>query len=317
MSFEAMPEPIVVLVGPTGVGKTDAACALAEGLDAEIISCDSMQVYRRIPVLTQQPTAEQRARVPHHLIDFLEPSETFSAAQFRQRATALIADIRARGRRVLIVGGTGLYVRALLDGLCDAPSADLPLRRQLMAEAESTGPEALHARLAQHDAAAAAKIHQRDVRRIVRALEVLTLTGEPLSQRWRTTEGLADHETVIQLGLTQPRAVLYRRIDERTARLLKAGAVEEVRALRAQPLSHTARQVLGFGEIAGALDGAYDWAEAERLLARNTRHYARRQLIWFRRDRRIQWHEAGEAETAAQIVRHLLTRCAPSVVSHD
>ncbi len=298
---------MVVLVGPTGVGKTDVACALAEPLSAEIISCDSMQVYRRMAVLTQQPTAEQRGRAPHHLVDCLEPSESFSVADFVRRATTRINDIRARGRRVLLVGGTGLYVRALLDGLCDAPPADPVVRARLVEESRLVGPETLHARLVREDAVAAAKIQPRDLRRIVRALEVFELTGEPLSRLWRQTSGLADREPIMQLGLTRPREALYRRIDERAAHLLKDGAVEEVRALRDRTLSHTASQVLGLNEIAGALDGRYDWVEAERLLARNTRHYARRQLIWFRRDRRIQWHALESRDTAEMAAERLLS----------
>ena len=296
----------MVLVGPTGVGKTDVACALAEQLSAEIISCDSMQVYRRMAVLTQQPTPEQRARAPHHLIDCLAPSETFSAADFARRATTLIGDIRARGRRILLVGGTGLYVRALLDGLCDAPAADPALRARLVEEGRTIGPEALHARLVREDAAAAAKIQPRDLRRIMRALEVVTISGKPLSQWWQETSGLLAQETVIQLGLTRSREELYRRVDERTVRMLKGGAVEEVRALRGQAVSRTAAQVLGLGEITGALEGRYDWVEAERLLARNTRHYARRQLIWFRRDRRIQWHALESRDTAGMAAERLL-----------
>ena len=298
--------PPVVLVGPTGVGKTEVACALAEQLDAEIISCDSMQVYCHMAVLTQQPTDAQRLRVAHHLVHCVQPFEAFSVAQFRERATAMLTHIRARGKRVLLVGGTGLYVRALLDGLCLAPPADLILRARLMQQSRTVGPEALHAFLAQLDPLAASRIQRRDLRRIIRALEVFTLTGQPLSRLWEQTEGLSDREPVIQCGLTRPRETLYRRIDERTTRLLQEGAVEEVRALRERSLSQTARQVLGFNEISGALEGHYNWAEAQRLLARNTRHYARRQLIWFRRDKRIQWYEAQPFDTTQAIAERLL-----------
>lgn len=309
-----MSRPVAVLVGPTGVGKSEVACALAERLDAEIISCDSMQVYRRMAVLTQQPTTAQRARVTHHVVDCLEPSETFSAAAFARRAATLIREIRARNKRALLVGGTGLYVRALLDGLCAAPAADPVVRARLVKQGRLAGPEALHAELARQDAVAAAKIQPRDLRRIVRALEVLTISGQPLSQWWRETEGLAAHEAVLQLGLARPRQTLYRRIDERAARMFKEGAIDEVRALRGQPMSHTAQQVLGFGEIVGALEGRYDWTEAERLLARNTRHYARRQLIWFRRDARIRWWEAADAEAPDRTAERLMDAVADAVL---
>lgn len=292
---------VVALIGPTAVGKTEWSLELARRLDAEIVSCDSMQVYRRMAVLTQQPTPVQRAAVPHHLLDCVEPTESFNVGQYRQAAQAAIDGIRRRGKTALIVGGTGLYLRALMDGLCEAPPADEAVRRRLQAAAELEGIPALHARLRQVDPIAAGKIHSNDARRLVRALEVYELTGKPLSSFWAWDRGRPSPITV--LGLARDRAQLYERINRRVERMIRdEDVLGEVRPLLDVPLSQTARQVHGLKYLASYLRGEQPLDEVVPLWQRQVRQYARRQLIWFRADPRIRWMDAATAAMSPLLV---------------
>ncbi len=280
----------VYLVGPTGVGKTAAALALADRTPLEIVSADSMQVYRGLDILSAKPTREERARVPHHLVDILDVTETFSAAEFKRLAEDAIAAIQGRGTLPLVVGGTGLYVKALADGLFDGPEASSDVRQQLLAEAETRGPEALHARLAGVDPAAAARIATNDLRRVVRALEVYETTRRPISEQqteWQRPRAC------LMLGLHMPRAMLYRRIEERVGAMFEAGAVEEVRRLVEAGIeqSATAMQAIGVAEIIALLRGERTLDETKHAVKGNTRRYAKRQLTWFRKDARIQWYD--------------------------
>ena len=295
---------MIALIGPTAVGKTELSLTLAHRLDAEIVNCDSMQVYRRMAVLTQQPTPAQRADVAHHLLDCVEPTAPFNVGQYRQAARAAIEDIRRRGKPVLIVGGTGLYLKALTDGLCDAPPADAGVRERLMSAAGLDGIPVLHARLQRVDPAAAAKIHPRDARRVVRALEVYELTGKPLSSFWTWDRTRPSPITVI--GLTRDRSQLSERINRRVERMIRdEGVLEEVRALLGIPLSPTARHVHGLRYLTSSLRGEQSLEEIVPLWQQQVRQYARRQLIWFRADPRIQWLDLT-AQTTAQCVLHLL-----------
>jgi tRNA dimethylallyltransferase len=272
----------LILTGPTGSGKTPLAVELAERLGGEIVSMDSMAVYRGMDIGTAKPTAEERRRVPHHLLDVLDPWESASVAWWLGEAHRCCQEIAARGRRALIVGGTPLYLKALLRGLFPGPPADETLRRRLEREAASAGPEALHGQLARVDPVAAGRLHPNDLRRVVRALEVWELTGRPISSwqlQWSPAEG---HPSC--LCLTLPRAELYARIDARVMRMFADGLVDEVRALRSlpRPLSREAGQALGYKEVGLHLDGRASLEDTVTRVQARTRQLAKRQLTWFR-----------------------------------
>jgi tRNA dimethylallyltransferase len=277
----------LILTGPTGSGKSRLALTLAERLGAEIISMDSMALYRHMDVGTAKPGAEERSRIPHHLLDVLHPWESASVAWWLEQAAACCRDIEHRGKRVLFVGGTPLYLKALLYGLFDGPPADEEVRRRLTEQAEREGPQALHDRLARLDPASAARLHPNDVRRVIRALEVHELTGRPLSAwqtQWTPTPANTAGENRC-LCLDLPRDVLYQRIDRRVERMIAAGLVEEVRALRrlGRPLSREASQALGYKEMFAYLDGKATLPETSARIQTRTRNFAKRQLTWFRR----------------------------------
>ena len=278
----------LVLTGPTASGKTQLGIELAQALGAEIIAMDSMTLYRGMDVGTAKPTSTERAAVRHHLIDVLDPWESASVAWWLERAAECCRDIEGRGKRVLFVGGTPLYLKALLCGLFDGPPADHALRQQLEAEAAAHGSAALHARLAAVDPVSAGRIHPNDVRRLVRALEVYTLTGKPLSA-WQTqwvraeaAEVTAERDAVLWLDV--PRAELYARIDRRVEAMFAAGLVEEVHRLRMlpQPWSREASRALGYRAVCEHLNGRMDRAATIALVQTRSRQFAKRQLTWFR-----------------------------------
>lgn len=291
------PEILVVIVGPTAVGKTDVSIEAAARLGGEIVSCDSMQVYRYMDIGTAKPGPSERARVPHHLIDVVDPDEAFNVARFQELAQAAIDDIAARGKIPFLVGGTGLYVRAVVDGfLFPWEGASPELRRKLEDEAAAQGVPALHARLAEVDPAAARRIHPNDARRIIRALEVYATTGRPISEMWRRAgEGKMRVDRLVMLGLVREREVLYERIERRCDAMVRQGLVEETRCLleRGYECALTARQALGYKEIVEHLRGRCSLEEAVEAIKRNTRRYAKRQLTWFRADPRIEWIDMG------------------------
>ena len=284
--------PHLALVGPTASGKSGLALEVARRLPGvEIVSVDSMQVYRGMDVGTAKPTPAQRAEVPHHLVDLADPEEEFSVARFQRAAREALAAIERRGHRALLVGGTGLYVRAVVDGL-DVPGEWPELRAELQAEAD---PEVLHRRLAGLDPVAAARTTPTNRRRIVRALEVTVGSGRPFSS---FGPGLALHppSPFRMAGVWLPRQVVARRIAERLAAMVEAGLPDEVRALALRPggLSRTAGQALGYRELLDHQAGRCTMEEAlDRALGR-TRAFARRQRMWFRRDPRITWYGAAD-----------------------
>lgn len=279
------PDPFrdaLILTGPTGSGKSELALELAPRLNAEIVCMDSMTLYRGMDIGTAKPTAAERAAVPHHLLDVLDPAESASVAWWLAQAAECVRAIQSRGRRALLVGGTALYLKAVLHGLFDSPPADAALRERLEREAREQGPEMLHARLRAIDPTSAGRIHPNNVRRVVRALEVHALTGRPMSD-WQTEWARpADTAADRCLCVDLPRAELYARIDARVERMFEQGLVEEVRRLRERPMSREAAQALGYKELFAYLDGRMTEEEAITEVQTRSRQFAKRQLTWFR-----------------------------------
>ncbi|MFL5243357.1 MAG: tRNA (adenosine(37)-N6)-dimethylallyltransferase MiaA [Gemmataceae bacterium] len=279
-----------ILTGPTGSGKTPLALELAERLDAEIVCMDSMTLYRGMDIGTAKPTSEERRRVSHHLLDVLDPWQSSSVAWWLEQAAAHCRQIEGRGKRVLFVGGTALYLKALLHGLFEGPPADESARQRLVQEAREFGPEVLHRRLQQVDPIAAERLHPNDLRRVIRALEVWSLTGRPLSawqKQWPSQQQTTNYELrttdkIIYLDL--PRKELYARIDSRVRAMVENGLVEEAQSLLRlpQPLSKEARQALGYKELFEYLEGGADFETTIRSIQTQSRQFAKRQLTWFR-----------------------------------
>lgn len=288
--------PLVAILGPTAVGKTAISIRLAERFDAEVVSADSRTFYRRMDIGTAKPTPEERGRVPHHLIDVADPEEVWSLAKFRRTALAAIADIQARGRLPFLVGGTGQYVTAVLEGWSPPPgSGDPRLRHELESFAAEHGARALHQRLAAIDPARAEQIDPRNVRRVARALEIYHLTGLPPS---RQRERISPPFRALRIGLTLPRPELYARIDARIEAMLSAGWVDEVRNLldRGISVETPSMSAIGYRQIAAALQGRMTMEEAVGEIRRLTRVFVRRQANWFRADDpEIRWFAARES----------------------
>lgn len=272
------------LTGPTAAGKTGVGIELALRLGAEIISLDSMALYRGMEIGTAKPTPEQQRIVPHHLIDVVDPHEEYSLARYVDEATRCIEQIKGRGREVLFVGGTPLYLKGLLRGIFQGPAADWELRKELRQEILSHGAEALHGRLAQVDPAAAERIHPNDARRIIRALEVYEKTGQPISELQQQFDRPSEPACSRVFVLDWPREELHRRIGRRVEIMFQQGLVEEVRGLLAgaEPLSRTARKAVGYREVIEHLTGEHDLDETIELVGRHTRQLAKRQGTWFR-----------------------------------
>lgn len=297
MTLPERARPALVVVGPTASGKTSLAIQLAETFAGEIISADSMQIYRGMEIGTAAPTHAEQARVPHHLIGILEPSEPFSAGEFSGRAQTLIDEIRRRDHLPVIVGGSGLYVRAVIDGLHSGPTRDPELRKLLGDEAETRGLAVLFERLTKVDAAYAAQIGPNDLRRIVRALEVYELTGRPYSEHHEEHQASLDPMPSVWLGIDVPRPALYQRIDERVDAMIEAGFESEVKRLvDAGYTEHLERiRTLGYVEFLAYFRGEQTRDEAIEHMKQNTRRFAKRQLTWFRAEKRIQWLAAGDS----------------------
>ena len=284
---------IVVIVGPTASGKSTVALELARRFEGEIISADSMQVYTYMDIGTAKPSSEERKLVRHHLVDILYPDEEFSAALFREEAQRAITDISERGGRAMVVGGTGLYIKALTSGLIKGGEVDPAIREQLQSEAQTGGRERLYRRLQEVDQATAARLHPHDTYRIIRALEVYERTGHPISafrQRHRFEE--APYH-VLKIGLTLEREDLYCRIDRRVDGMIERGLKEEVQRLLEMGYAPSLKtmQSLGYKQMAEHLVGTYDLSETIRRIKRDTRRYAKRQITWFKADNQIRWAE--------------------------
>lgn len=302
------PPRLVILLGPTGVGKTAAAIGLALRFNGEIINADSMQVYRGFDIGTAKPSADDRRRVPHHLIDIIEPTVQFTAADFADRAAAAVRRIQERGRLPLVVGGTGLYLRALLDGLFPGPGRDPVVRSRLEERARTAGLEDLRRELERVDPAYASLTALRDKVRIVRALEIFELTGRPISEHFAGTRSPVEGWSAVKIGLNLERAALYRKIEERVDRMFRDGFIEEVRALLDRGVPETAPpfRALGYRHVLRCLRGEIPEEEAARLTKLETRHFAKRQLTWFRKMTGVIWLPADDPEALAAGLREQL-----------
>lgn len=294
-----------ILTGPTASGKTSLSIRLAKEFDCEIVCMDSMQIYRRMDIGTAKPTADEMEGIPHHMIDVADPDEAFSVARYQEMAEACIADIHARGKRALLVGGTGLYLRALRQPMImgDVAGDDL-IRAELEAIAvDAEGKQRLHDMLEEVDPATAARLHLNDVRRVVRALEVFRLTGKPFSQQEQPLQESRFQYRVATL--TMDRALLYGRIEKRVDLMVQQGLVDEVQKLLDSgiPADCQAMKAIGYKEIVPFLRGDADWATTEYLLKLNTRHYAKRQLTWMRREEDVLWVDALQPDAYDQLVR--------------
>lgn len=297
------------LTGPTASGKTEVGLELAQRLNAEIVCLDSMSIYRGMDIGTAKPTAAERAAVPHHLIDIRDPNETFSVSQYVQLAEQNVRQILGRGKQVLFVGGTPLYLKSLLRGIFEGPPADQSFRAEVLGEAEQVGVEALHQRLQLVDPLSAAKLHPNDLRRIVRALEVHHLTGQPISHhQLQFDEGRAS-ETCRVFVLDWPRAKLHQRINDRVERMFENGLVAEVQQILKQygSLSSTARQAVGYAEVQRLLRGEASIERTIQATQARTRQFAKRQITWFRSLSECRWLARDDQTTTEQLLDRIVS----------
>jgi tRNA dimethylallyltransferase len=301
---------IVFVVGCTASGKASLSHRLALELGAEIVSIDSMKVYRQMDIGTAKPPREWQEQVKYHLIDVVDPCDSFSAARFVELSEAAIEDIHTRGRPVIGSGGTALYLKTLTEGMFAAPPSDPKLRQKLRLLAENQGPEFLHHRLQQVDVEAAQRIHPNDLRRIVRAIEVFELTGQPISRLQSQFGTLRNDYRMLFIGLRHDRDKINRRINARVKRMIEEGLVDEVEKLyrRRPPLSDQARQALGYAEIIDYLEKKYDLDTAIEKIKINTRRFAKSQRTWFRQMRHIEWFDVPQEGQPLDLVEPVRQR---------
>ncbi|MGB2987728.1 MAG: tRNA (adenosine(37)-N6)-dimethylallyltransferase MiaA [Phycisphaerae bacterium] len=298
------------IVGCTGCGKGALGLELARRTGGEIVSLDSMKVYRRMDIGTAKPSPEIRREIPHHVIDVVEPSEDFSVAKYVEHAERAMADIQARGKPVFVVGGTPLYLKALTEGLFEGPGADPRIRARLHEAAAVDGAATLHRRLQEVDPQAADRIHPNDLRRTVRALEVFELTGKPISTLQAQWDQERTRHDFVLIGLRRQLEDQNHRTNERVRRMIDAGLVDEVKSLLAEPkpLSTAARQALGYAEITQHLEGKVSLADAIEMIKINTRQFAKAQRTWFKRFREAEWIDLAEDSAASRIADMLMER---------
>jgi len=314
VSPDARSHPLVAVAGPTGSGKSDLALSIAQAFGGEIVNCDSLQVYRHFDIGTAKLPCEERCGIPHHLIDIVDPDELFTAGEYARLARTAIAEIAARGKLPVIAGGTGFYLRALLDGLFEGPARDQALRDRLAAR-EARRPGSLHRLLTRFDAAAAGRIHPHDVPKVTRALEVCLVTRRPVTELFREGRDALTGYRCLKLCLLPDRDDLYRRLDERAAAMFEAGLVEEVARTLSLGFAPTAKpfESHGYKQALQEIEGELNRREAIFYAQRNTRQYAKRQITWFRRERDAVWLRGfGNAveirEEAERIVKEFLAR---------
>ena len=305
--------PVIVLVGPTAVGKTELSFRLAERFNCEIVSMDSMQVYRGMDIGTAKPSLQERAQVPHHLIDIVRPDEQYDAARFVRDALGAIETIAARSKTALLTGGTGLYLKALFEGLFDALPADKAVREQLQARLAEEGRAALHAELCRVDPAAGARIHPNDTQRLLRGLEIFHASGktwtELIQAQKQAGQGGAVFSRAYLAGLRCPKEELHERIARRTLAMLDSGLIEEVERLRQMGYGPElpSMQAIGYRHVNTFLAGEWSKAELTEQLILDTRHYAKRQMTWFSANKELRWFHRNEyALMAGEIAQKLL-----------
>jgi tRNA dimethylallyltransferase len=305
---------VIVLLGPTGVGKTGASILLAKELSTEIISADSMQIYRGMDIGTAKPSKRDLKEVRHHMIDIVEPADSYSAGQYVGTAAKIIENLHKKKRIPVIVGGTGLYIKAMTRGIFGGPSADIQLRDELLS-IEEHEPGALYGYLARIDPEKAEKIQKNDIRRLVRSLEVCLKSNERMSFLQNNFTRALPYD-FIKIGLTRERKELYRLIDERVDSMIEAGLVAEVEKILGENPGRTAMQAIGYREIAMHLRGGFQKEEAVRLIKRNTRRYAKRQFTWFRKEEDINWIDLTGvlcSREIFQLIKSLLAKSFPGV----
>lgn len=304
-----MKPPLIILTGPTAVGKTELSLALARAVDGEIISADSMQVYRHMDIGTAKIKEEERQGIPHYLIDELSPDEEFNVMRFSTMAEEYIEKIYKKGKIPILTGGTGFYIQAVLYGIdFTEEEGDKKLRRELMESAKTEGQEALHKRLAAIDPVSAQAIHPHNVKRVIRALEYFYQTGEPISAHNERERQKESPYNAAYFVLTHDRKILYDRINQRVDQMLQEGLVDEVKGLLAQGYDKTlvSMQGLGYKEIADYLEGRTSLSDAVYILKRDTRHFAKRQLTWFKREKNVIWLDKGSYARESDLLDAML-----------
>ncbi len=296
---------IITIAGPTASGKTALSIALAKELNGEVVSCDSMQVYRHMDIGTAKPTPEEMGDIPHHMLDVAEPWEDFSVSRYCQMATPIVDDILARGKTAIIVGGTGLYMDALIRGNSFAPCPSTGMREKLEKQADREGMEAMLQLLTTIDPEAASRLHLADRKRILRALEVYYETGKTITEHNKMTQAIPPRYSPLSFAITdENRQTLYDRIDSRVDKMLEAGLMEEIHGLlnRNIPEDATAMQAIGYKEFIAAIHGRCTIEEAAAQVKQGSRNYAKRQLTWFRRNPAVHWLIRQEADGTEQIL---------------
>jgi tRNA dimethylallyltransferase len=296
---------VVVILGPTGSGKTALSLSIAEHFGGEIVSCDSVAVYRGMDLGTAKPTPEERARVPHHLIDVSDPDQAFTAGEYSRQARAALVEIAARGRLPIVTGGTGLYLRALIDGIFAGPGRQEDLRARLNRSQARLGPGWLHRLLARLDPVSADRIHANDTPKLIRAIEVCVAAGKPMSDA-QTRDPLIGFN-ILRIGLNPPRDALYDRLNRRAEAMFEAGLVEETRGLLARFGPVKALDSLGYRQASAVLDRTLSTDAAIAAVQQGHRNYAKRQLTWFRREPEVHWfHSFGDEAGVQRMARELV-----------
>ena len=296
---------IIFIVGPTAVGKSDVAFQLAQKINGEIISCDSMQIYKEINIASGKPSKKILEKIPHHLVGVLSVKEDFNVAQFFSLVEKAIQSIHKRKKVPIIVGGSGLYMQVLLDGIFQQKAIDPKLKMRLEKELKEKGAEALYQRLKKVDPNAALRVHPNNTRRLIRALEANALSQEHFSKVRQSRDGLLGKYDIKIFALNRKREELYSRINSRVEKMFDHGIVEEIKALNTSSLSQTAKQLIGVKEVLGYLQGEYDLEKAKYLMQLNTRHFAKRQLTWFRKDKRLEWITIESDEPTQNVVEKI------------
>ena len=299
---------VIFIVGPTASGKTDVAVEVAEQLDGEIISCDAMQVYKEIHLASNKPSKDILRRVKHHLIDVVSVTEEFDVARFNLLATAAIEDILRRKKVPIVTGGSGMYMQILLDGIFEGAAKDEGIREALQARIKAKGLVVLYQELQKVDPKAAAKINANDQQRIIRALEIFQIRSQPISGLQPKRQGIWGKYDIQIFALSRERKELYARVEERVEEMFAKGIVKEVEKIQALPLSPTAKRIIGVPEVLGILRGEYPLDRAKYLMKLNTRHLAKRQVTWFKKEKRLEWIMLSSDVKVKDVVRNILEK---------